>query len=70
MKTLKFKTNINCNGCVAKVTPVLNGLKGVTNWQVDTASSDKTLTVNLDENVTPQQINLALKSIGFQSQTI
>jgi hypothetical protein len=24
MKTLKFKTNINCGGCLAKVTPFLN----------------------------------------------
>ena len=24
MEKLKFKTNINCGGCVAKVTPFLN----------------------------------------------
>ncbi len=70
METLKFKTNINCGGCVAKVTPVLNSLQGIANWQVDTANSDKTLTVNADKNVTSQQVNQALKSIGFQSQSI
>lgn len=70
MKTLKFKTNINCGGCVAKVTPVLNGLKGVANWQVDTAGKDKMLTINADENLMPQQISQALKSVGFQSESM
>ncbi|RYE36515.1 MAG: heavy-metal-associated domain-containing protein [Sphingobacteriaceae bacterium] len=70
METLKFKTNINCGGCVAKVTPVLNGLKGIASWEVDTANPAKTLTVNADEGVTAQQINQAIKSIGFQSESI
>lgn len=70
METLKFKTNINCGGCVAKVTPILNGLQGVKNWEVDTAGKDKILTVNAVENLTPQQVSLALKNIGFQSEAI
>ncbi|MGI4805331.1 MAG: heavy-metal-associated domain-containing protein [Janthinobacterium lividum] len=70
METLKFKTNINCGGCVAKVTPILNGLQGVKNWEVDTAGKDKILTVNAVENLTPQQVSQALKNIGFQSEAI
>ncbi len=70
METLKFKTNINCGGCVAKVTPVLNALNGVANWQADTAGKEKTLTVNADSGLTPQQITQALKSIGFQAENI
>ena len=35
MKTLKFKTNIKCTGCVAKVTPFLNDEKGIEKWDVD-----------------------------------
>ena len=27
METLQFKTNINCGGCVAKITPFLNQLE-------------------------------------------
>ena len=29
MKTIKFKTNINCGGCISKVTPFLNKQEGV-----------------------------------------
>jgi len=70
METLKFKTNINCGGCVAKVTPVLNALNGVANWQVDTGGKEKTLTVNADSSLRPQQITQALKSIGFQAENV
>lgn len=70
MKTLKFNTNINCGGCVAKVTPVLNALNGITNWQVDTAGKTKTLTVDTDADLTPQQITQALKNIGFQAESV
>ena len=41
MKTLKFKTNINCGGCVSKVTPFLNNQEGVESWEVDTVNPDK-----------------------------
>ena len=45
MKTLKFKTNVNCGGCIAKVTPHLNKLKGIDKWSVDTTTPMKVLTV-------------------------
>lgn len=38
METLQFKTNINCSGCVAKVTPELNETEGIWHWNVDTNS--------------------------------
>lgn len=48
MKTLKFKTNIKCSGCVAQVTPHLNAEKSIAHWQVDTANPEKILTVQGD----------------------
>src|SRR5690606_30291200 len=41
----KFKTNINCGGCIAAVTPHLDRLDGVIRWEVDTDNKDKILTV-------------------------
>lgn len=47
--TLRFKTNINCSGCVAKVTPFLDDTDNIIQWEVDTTSKDKILTVQADE---------------------
>lgn len=48
METLQFKTNINCGGCVAKVTPGLNETEGICHWNVDTNNPNKILTVEID----------------------
>ena len=36
---LKFKTNINCGGCVAQATPFLDEACGIGNWEVNTKCS-------------------------------
>ena len=51
MKTIKYKTNINCGTCINSVTPFLNELDNIDTWKVDIQNSDKILQVNLeDEN--------------------
>ena len=35
MTTVKYKTNINCNGCIKSVTPFLNELDNIETWEVD-----------------------------------
>ncbi|HRJ29825.1 MAG TPA: heavy metal transport/detoxification protein [Cyclobacteriaceae bacterium] len=45
METTKFKTNIKCSGCVAKVTPYLNESVGEDNWKVNVNDPSKILTV-------------------------
>jgi len=67
MKTLQFKTNINCGGCIKAVTPTLNHEAGAGNWQVDTANPDKILTVNSDQ-LTAAQVMQAVEKAGFQIQ--
>ena len=70
METLKFKTNINCGGCIATVTPVLNGLKDIQHWEVDTANPDKILTVNAGDNLTGAQIIDSLKQKGYRAEKV
>ena len=65
MKTLQFKTNINCGGCIKAVTPTLNEQAGAGNWQVDTATPDKILTVTSNK-LTPAQVVQAVEQAGFQ----
>ncbi|GAA4373561.1 heavy-metal-associated domain-containing protein [Hymenobacter koreensis] len=64
MQTLRFKTNINCGGCVKAVTPFLNDAVGLEGWEVDTASPDKTLTVQADD-VTAEDVIAAVQEAGF-----
>ncbi|TGE03489.1 heavy-metal-associated domain-containing protein [Hymenobacter fodinae] len=64
MKTLQFKTNINCGGCIKAVTPTLNQEAGAGNWQVDTTSPDKILTVTSDQ-LTAEQVVQAVEKAGF-----
>lgn len=49
MKTVKFKTDINCGSCVASVTPFLNTLDNLDTWKVDTENPDKILEVTIDD---------------------
>ncbi len=62
MKTLKFKTNINCSGCVANVTPYLNGSEKIEKWDVDTNNPEKILTVEGKEIKKEEIINLVQKA--------
>lgn len=65
MQTLKFKTNINCCGCVAKVTKVLNETVGEENWNVDIKVPEKILTVIADD-VSSEEVESAVQSVGFK----
>lgn len=64
-KTLKFKTNINCGGCIAAVTPHLAKIEGLESWSVDTENKDKILTVSL-AGATRQDVIESVKKAGFQ----
>lgn len=68
-KKLKFKTNINCSGCVAKVTPFLNKAEGISHWEVDTTNKDKILSV-LSEGITEEEVIQKVLNAGFKIETI
>ncbi len=67
MEKMKFKTNINCGGCISKVTPFLDKQEGIKNWEVDTNDPDKILTVE-SEGVPQNQIIETLGKIGFNAE--
>lgn len=66
---LKFKTNLNCGGCVARVKADFDQAAGPENWQVDTDNADKVLTVN-STGMSAQQVISIVKSKGFQIDQI
>jgi copper chaperone len=63
--SLQFKTNINCDGCIAKVTPFLNQSKGISHWEVNTSNKDKILTVKTD-GITEQEVIQKVQEAGFK----
>ena len=65
MRKVKFKTNINCGGCIKSVTPFLNELENVDNWKVDIDNPDKVLEVELDDENEISVID-AVKKAGFE----
>jgi len=64
-KTLKFKTNINCSGCVANVTPFLNEAEGICHWDVDTENKDKILSVHA-QGITEEEVIQRVQKAGFK----
>jgi copper chaperone len=69
MKQYQFKTNINCSGCVAQITPVLNGNEAITEWKVDTANPDKILTVATDK-LDEDAVKALVQKAGFKAEKI
>jgi len=69
MKKYQFKTNIMCSSCIAKVTPVLNEILGVNQWQVDIKDSKKILTVT-SESANEKDVIKALEKVGYKAEEI
>lgn len=69
METLKFKTTINCGGCVATVTPHLNQIKGIEKWSVDTTNPQKILTIEAS-GLRPEVIVEKLREAGYKAELL
>lgn len=69
MENLKFKTNINCTGCLSKVSPQLNNEKGIEEWDVELDNSQKILTVK-SNFASEEDIISAVKKVGFNIERI
>ena len=66
---LRFKTNINCGGCVATVKTHLDSAKGIAHWEVDTTGKDKVLTIS-SEGATEQEIITTVQKAGFTIEAL
>lgn len=65
MPVRRYRTNLTCASCVAKVTPFLNGDLQIARWSVDTTAADKTLTIEGHE-VPQEQVARHLAAAGFK----
>lgn len=69
MSTLKFKTNINCGGCLSKVTPFLNDEKSIEKWDVNLKSADRELTVETT-NLSADDVRKTVQKAGFMAEAL
>jgi copper chaperone len=69
MEKYQFKTNINCGGCIAKVTPHLNSIKGLEKWDVNIENPNKVLTVIAD-GIKAKQVQEAVAKAGFKAEKV
>ena len=69
MENKLFKTNINCGSCITKVTDTLNDLVGEDNWEVETTTPIKLLTID-NEAISGSTISEALGKIGYSAIAI
>ena len=67
MKTMQFKTNINCGGCLRGVTPFLDGQEKIETWEVDLEHEDRILTVKSNE-LTEQEVQTIVAEAGFEAK--
>lgn len=68
-KILKFKTNINCSGCVANVQSLMDTEVGIGNWHVDTNNKEKILTVTAT-NINEEQIIQTIQKAGYKIEPL
>lgn len=68
MEALKFKTNIKCSGCIAKVTPHLNETVGEGKWEVDLNTPAKILTIAGESDAT--KVKEAVEKAGYNAEKI
>ncbi|MCF8450926.1 MAG: heavy-metal-associated domain-containing protein [Taibaiella sp.] len=68
-KNLQFKTNLNCGGCVSKIKSDLDNAVGICEWNVDTANSNKILTIKSD-GITEEEVVAIINKKGFKAEAL
>lgn len=68
-KTLTYKTNIKCNGCIAAITPVFKKNETIKNWSVDLENPDRILTVEIEDGEATE-IESLVKKAGYEAERI
>ena len=68
MKTFKFKTNLKCNNCVAKVKQQLDETSEIKSWSIDLKNPDRILTVEGSDEAIVPLVERILADAGYRSE--
>ena len=69
MSIQKFKSAIHCGGCLAKVSPILDGDSRINSWKVDLESPDKVLEID-SEGIESSELANLLIGVGFKLEAL
>lgn len=67
MKTLTLKTSLMCDGCVAKVAPLLDAHAQISNWKADMQHPDHLLEIT-GSDFELSDIQEVLAQVGFTAE--
>jgi copper chaperone CopZ len=73
MKSIKFKTNLKCDGCINAIKPGMDAIKEIESWKVFLDDHDKTLEVdfeNSDEIELTSLIRDAFTKAGYNIEKL
>ncbi len=69
MSTLKFKTNIKCTGCLSKISPTLDQVKGIDKWKVNLNDENKMLIIET-EKLSASEVIQIVEETGFKAVNV
>ena len=73
MKTLKFKTDLKCAGCMYAIKPYMDALDGIESWDVDLESKDKIVKVvtrTASKEEIQKAIEDAISEAGYSAELV
>ena len=65
----RYRTSIMCNGCIAKVKPILDSAEGVASWSVNLDTPERILTI-VPEGAVEEELLAQLRGAGFTIECI
>lgn len=65
----RYRTSIMCNGCIAKVKPILDSSEGVASWSVNLDTPERILTI-VPDGAVEEELLAQLRGAGFTIERI
>jgi copper chaperone len=69
MTSLKFKTNVKCNGCKAAITPFLDNEPTIEDWRIDLFDPEHILIVEGD-TLNGDTVIALLAKAGYKAELL
>lgn len=67
MYAFRYRTNLKCSDCIITLTPHLEKVTGLQRWQVDLEHPDRTLSVEVEEDVHKTELEEAIRQAGYEA---